>query len=136
MPETRRAFCVCMSLSETPASIFRDMHEKRRPAFATKPCCRCYSSLNKGVAGRFPDRGCAPCINRDVHSLAAPARALLESLFHSAVAAARPETCLPPNLPEPPARGRLVILAAGKAAGSMTQVAERHYAGLPPTRLA
>jgi hydroxypyruvate reductase len=29
-----------------------------------------------------------------------------------------------------------VILAAGKAAGSMTQVAERHYAALPPTRLA
>ena len=29
-----------------------------------------------------------------------------------------------------------MILAAGKAAGSMTQVAERHYAALPPTRLA
>ena len=68
--------------------------------------------------------------------MAAPSRALLESLFRSAVAAALPETCLPPNLPEPPARGRLVILAAGKAAGSMTQMAERHYAGLPPTRLA
>ena len=75
-------------------------------------------------------------MNPDFHSLATPAHAFLESLFRSAVAAAHPESCLPPNLPEPPARGRLVILAAGKAAGSMTQVAERHYAALPPTRLA
>ena len=75
-------------------------------------------------------------MNTDFHSLATPTNAFLESLFRSAVAAAHPESCLPPNLPEPPARGRLVILAAGKAAGSMTQVAERHYAALPPTRLA
>ena len=75
-------------------------------------------------------------MNTDFHSLATPANAFLELLFRSAVAAAHPESCLPPNLPEPPARGRLVILAAGKAAGSMTQVAERHYAALPPTRLA
>jgi glycerate 2-kinase len=63
-------------------------------------------------------------------------RTLLESLFRSAVAAAHPDRCLPPNLPEPPSRGRLVILAAGKAAGSMTQVAERHYAALPLERIA
>jgi glycerate 2-kinase len=63
-------------------------------------------------------------------------RAFLESLFRSAVAAAHPDHCLPPNLPEPPARGRLLILAAGKAAGSMTQVAERHYATLPLERIA
>ena len=68
--------------------------------------------------------------------MATPAHAFLESLFRSAVAAAHPDSCLPPNLPEPPARGRLVILAAGKAAGAMTQVAERDYAALPPTRLA
>ena len=49
-------------------------------------------------------------------------RELLELLFRSAVAAAHPAGCLPPNLPEPPRRGRLVILAAGKAAGSMTEV--------------
>ncbi len=64
-------------------------------------------------------------------------RALLDSLFWSAVGAAHPTGCLPPNLPEPPRRGRLVILAAGKAAGSMTEVAERYYIGkLPPQRLA
>ena len=61
--------------------------------------------------------------------MAAPSRELLESLFRTAVAAAHPSQCLPPNLPEPPQRGRLVVLAAGKAAGSMTEAAERHYLG-------
>ena len=56
-----------------------------------------------------------------------PSRDLLESLFRTAVAAAHPARCLPANLPSPPSGGRLVILAAGKAAGSMTEVAEQHY---------
>jgi glycerate 2-kinase len=59
-------------------------------------------------------------------------RAFLESLFRSAVAAAHPTAVLPTNLPEPPARGRLVILAAGKAAGAMTEVTEQHYSALLP----
>jgi hydroxypyruvate reductase len=53
-------------------------------------------------------------------------RAFLESLFRTAVAAAHPEGCLRPHLPAGPA-GRLLILAAGKAAASMSEVAERHY---------
>jgi glycerate 2-kinase len=61
--------------------------------------------------------------------MAASSRQLLESLFRTAVAAAHPSQCLPPNLPEPPARGRLIVLAAGKAAGSMTEAAEQHYLG-------
>jgi len=66
-----------------------------------------------------------------------PARELLESLFWAAVTAAHPSRCLPPSLPEPPPRGRLVILAAGKAAGSMTEVAEAHYlARMPAEQLA
>jgi len=68
--------------------------------------------------------------------LATRSRDLLESLFRSAVAAAHPSRCLPPRLPEPPARGRLIVLAAGKAAGSLTEVAEAHYlARLPQDRL-
>jgi glycerate 2-kinase len=59
--------------------------------------------------------------------MAASARELLESLFRTAVAAAHPAQCLPPNLPEPPPRGRLIVLAAGKAAGSMTEAAEQYY---------
>ncbi len=66
----------------------------------------------------------------------AGARELLESMFRSAVGAAHPAHALPPHLPEPPSRGRLVILAAGKAAGSMTQIAEQRYRELPPDRLA
>jgi hydroxypyruvate reductase len=66
----------------------------------------------------------------------ANARQVLESLFATAVAAAHPAGCLTPTLPAPPPHGRLVVLAAGKAAGSMTEVAERHYlAALPPDRL-
>jgi glycerate 2-kinase len=54
-------------------------------------------------------------------------RELLESLVRTAISTAHPSRCLPPNLPEPPPNGRLFILAAGKAAGSMTEVAEQHY---------
>jgi glycerate 2-kinase len=56
-----------------------------------------------------------------------PALTLLNGLFRTAVAAAHPAGCLPAHLPAPPVRGRLIVLAAGKAAGSMTEVAERHY---------
>ncbi len=59
--------------------------------------------------------------------MASPARDLLESMYRTAVAAAHPAQCLPPHLPDFPARARLVVLAAGKGAGSMTEVAERHY---------
>jgi len=53
-----------------------------------------------------------------------------------AVGAAQPSFCLPPQLPEPPSRGRLVVLAAGKGAGSLTEVAERHYlARMPANRI-
>jgi len=51
----------------------------------------------------------------------------LESLFEKAIAAAHPSVCLPPLLPEPPSAGRMILLAAGKAAGSMIETAERHY---------
>ncbi len=56
-----------------------------------------------------------------------PPRDLLESLFRTAVAAAHPSQCLPAHLPDFPQAGRLILLAAGKAAGSMTEAAERHY---------
>jgi glycerate 2-kinase len=59
--------------------------------------------------------------------MATLARDLLESLFRTAVATAHPSQCLPANLPEFPTHGRLIVLAAGKAAGSMTEVAEQHY---------
>lgn len=54
-------------------------------------------------------------------------RDFLYGLFEAAVAAAHPDRCLPPALPPVPERGRVVVLAAGKAAGSMAEAAERHY---------
>ncbi len=66
------------------------------------------------------------------------ARTLLDGLFRTAIAAAHPSSCLPSHLPAPPTSGRLVVLAAGKAAGAMTEVAEQHYLDrgkLPPDRL-
>ncbi|WP_102959999.1 glycerate kinase type-2 family protein [Mangrovicella endophytica] len=54
------------------------------------------------------------------------ARRDLTGIFESAVAAAHPATILAQHLPEPPT-GRVIILAAGKAAASMAAVAERHY---------
>lgn len=65
-------------------------------------------------------------------------RAFLESLFAAAVRAAQPDVCLVPFLPAPPEGGRLILLAAGKGAGAMLSVAERHYRetlGLGPDRL-
>ena len=71
--------------------------------------------------------------------MTASPRAFLETLFNTAVATAHPANWLPAHLPAPPTSGRLVLLAAGKAAGSMMEVAERHYlddCGLSPDRLA
>ena len=63
------------------------------------------------------------------------ARAFLDGLFRTAIAAAHPSSCLPPHLPPSPKSGRLIVLAAGKAAGSMAEVAEAAYAALAPGRL-
>jgi glycerate 2-kinase len=81
---------------------------------------------------RQPKRG-------KIATVSGPSRAFLEGLFSTAVAAAHPSQCLPPHLPEPPRSGRLLILAAGKGAGAMAEVAERHYLDdrrLPPERIA
>ena len=55
-------------------------------------------------------------------------RDFLRDLFNSAVGAAHPRNCLSDLLPQPPA-ARLIVLAAGKAAGAMAQVAEQRYGG-------
>jgi hydroxypyruvate reductase len=64
-------------------------------------------------------------------------KALLTKIFDAAVKAAHPAHCLAPHLPPPPARGNVIVLAAGKAGGSMAEVTEQHYlaAGLPLDRL-
>lgn len=64
-------------------------------------------------------------------------RRTARAAFDAAVARAHPATCLPPHLPPAPERGRLILLAAGKAAGSMIEIAEAHYldAGFPADRI-
>ncbi len=64
-------------------------------------------------------------------------RPLLRAIFDAAVAAAHPDTVLSAHL-RPPPKGRVICLAAGKAAAAMAAAAERHYLdglGLAPSRL-
>jgi len=62
---------------------------------------------------------------------------LLRQIYEAAVAAAHPLTCLTPALPKAPEKGRIIVLAAGKAAGSMAEITETHYlgTGFPAKRL-
>src|SRR5205823_7844318 len=88
---------------------------------------------------RTSDHDIGPRRGRPVIASPASPRAFLQSLFDTAVATAHPANCLPAHLPAPPAKGRLLVLAAGKAAGAMAEVAEQHYRdqlGLPIGRLA
>jgi hydroxypyruvate reductase len=48
-------------------------------------------------------------------------------MYEAAVEAAHPRACLVPHLPPSPSSGRLIVLAAGKAAGSMAAVASAFY---------
>ena len=64
-------------------------------------------------------------------------RPLLRAIFNAAVAAAHPDVVLAAHL-RPVPKGRVICLAAGKAAAAMAAAAERHYLdelGLEPARL-
>src|SRR4051794_13540433 len=64
-------------------------------------------------------------------------RPLLRAIFDAAVAAAHPDVVLRAHL-RPLPKGRVICLAAGKAAAAMAAAAERYYldeVGLPPSRL-
>lgn len=52
---------------------------------------------------------------------------VLTTLYEAAVEAAHPSYCLPAHLPPPPARGRLIVVGAGKASAAMAEAAEEHY---------
>lgn len=56
-------------------------------------------------------------------------RQLLTSMYASAVAAVSAEKCLPAFLPEPPAKGRTVVIGAGKGAAAMAEVVEKNWKG-------
>ncbi|HEU4777857.1 MAG TPA: glycerate kinase [Telluria sp.] len=56
------------------------------------------------------------------------AHALLQDLFHAAVAAVDPLQAVAAHLPPPP-KGRTIVIGAGKAAARMAQAVERHWSG-------
>ncbi|HYI04895.1 MAG TPA: glycerate kinase [Reyranella sp.] len=49
-------------------------------------------------------------------------------MFDAAVAAAQPALCLPPHLP-PPAKGRTIVIGAGKASAAMARALEDNWPG-------
>src|SRR5262249_62282047 len=49
-------------------------------------------------------------------------------MLDAAIGAALPEKCLPPHLPPRPP-GRVIVVGAGKAGGSMAKAVEDHWAG-------
>ena len=55
-------------------------------------------------------------------------RALLEKMFEAAIAAAQPALCVPPHLPAP-AKGRTIVIGAGKASAAMARAVEEHWPG-------
>lgn len=64
-------------------------------------------------------------------------RPLLRAMFEAAIAAAQPALCLPPHLPprpDPsnstkPAKGRTLVIGAGKASAAMARALEDHWDG-------
>jgi hydroxypyruvate reductase len=57
-------------------------------------------------------------------------KSLLLDAYRVAVAAAHPDHCVPAHLPDPPARGRILVVGAGKANAAMAVTVERHYRSL------
>ncbi|MEQ1880402.1 MAG: glycerate kinase [Burkholderiales bacterium] len=55
-------------------------------------------------------------------------KSLLRAMFDAAIAAALPDTSLPPFLPKPP-KGRTLVIGCGKAAASMAKAVEDHWSG-------
>jgi len=55
-------------------------------------------------------------------------RTLLETMFKATIAAAQPALCVPPQLPAP-AKGRTIIIGAGKASAAMAKAVEENWAG-------
>jgi hydroxypyruvate reductase len=55
-------------------------------------------------------------------------KALLRSMFDTAIAAAQPALCLPSHLPPPP-KGRTLVIGAGKASAAMARALEDHWSG-------
>jgi hydroxypyruvate reductase len=60
---------------------------------------------------------------------ASQTRQLLLDMYTAAVAAVSAGKCLPAWLPQPPAKGRTVVIGAGKGAAAMAHAVEEHWQG-------
>jgi glycerate 2-kinase len=60
------------------------------------------------------------------------ARRILRALFDTAVSAAQPAQCMARHFPDPPAAGKIIVIACGKAASGMARTAEIHYESKDP----
>src|SRR5229473_1914804 len=76
----------------------------------------CRNRMDNGVA----------CFHLKSRETMTDRRPLLRTIFDAAVAAAHPDVVLPAHL-RPVPKGRVICLAAGKAAAAMAAAAERHY---------
>jgi hydroxypyruvate reductase len=56
-------------------------------------------------------------------------RQFLLDLYQTAVDAVSAAKCLPPHLPRPPAKGRTLVVGAGKGAAAMAKAVEDHWEG-------
>jgi len=63
------------------------------------------------------------------------ARGLLRRWFEAGLRAADPRAVLAPHLPEPPARGRVLVLGAGKASALMAAAVESAWPDVPMSGL-
>src|SRR6266852_627198 len=87
----------------------------------------CRKRMDNGVA----------CFHLKSRETMTDRRPLLRTIFDAAVAAAHPDVVLAAHL-RPVPKGRVICLAAGKAAAAMAAAAERYYLdelGLEPARL-
>lgn len=70
-----------------------------------------------------------PLNQRNLAMHAIKTRELLLEMFSSATAAVSADKCLPAFLPKPPAKGRTLVIGAGKGAAAMAKAVEDHWQG-------
>ena len=93
------------------------------PQFRRRGCC----GMEASTTLRPPARPAATTRNSEPVMSTDP-RAFLTELFNTAVAAGHPYQVLADHLPEDRSR-RAIVIGAGKAAGAMAEVVEKHWQG-------
>jgi glycerate 2-kinase len=87
--------------------------------------------MSNGLLNVQPSRQLASATPAICVTSSVEQRATLRALFDAAVAAVDPARCVPPHLPSAKelAKGRTIVVGAGKAAAAMARAVERHWPG-------